>query len=275
MYQLNISEFAALCNSNRKTLIFYDSVGLLKPDGRTSQGYRYYKSTQVAQFQMIQLLKSFHFSVEEMINFFNNPNYHSDLPLLQEKLQLLLKQREELDLTISRLHNTISLIHDKNHCISETPTLQYRKEKAYYFFTPIFPSVNLKEDSFYTPLKKHIRNSETLKNVLPFPTCVCTDISFFPDNRLMCNGICYQLTDNVFTSPENIYCLDSGYYVVCKCNGSWTEIDSMMLSMYNFALSNGYTITGNFLNQGTVFDFDSETSSGNCFAFLPVVPSYV
>ena len=35
-------ELASLCNIHRKTLLFYDRLGLIKPEFIDNNGYRYY-----------------------------------------------------------------------------------------------------------------------------------------------------------------------------------------------------------------------------------------
>ena len=42
-----ISEFASLTNVSRQTLIYYDKIGLFKPDFKNESGYRYYSVKQI------------------------------------------------------------------------------------------------------------------------------------------------------------------------------------------------------------------------------------
>lgn len=39
---LTISEFSKISEISRKTLIFYDNIGLFSPEYTASNGYRYY-----------------------------------------------------------------------------------------------------------------------------------------------------------------------------------------------------------------------------------------
>ena len=52
-----ISEFASLTNVSRQTLIYYDKIGLFKPDFKNESGYRYYSVKQIEFISVITLLK--------------------------------------------------------------------------------------------------------------------------------------------------------------------------------------------------------------------------
>lgn len=48
-----ISKLAARFGLSRSTLLYYDRIGLLKPSGRTSAGYRIYKEKDAARLERI------------------------------------------------------------------------------------------------------------------------------------------------------------------------------------------------------------------------------
>lgn len=54
---LTTGEFAALCNVKKQTLFHYDAIGLLSPEGRADNGYRYYSYNQLELFFTIRLFK--------------------------------------------------------------------------------------------------------------------------------------------------------------------------------------------------------------------------
>ena len=45
---MNTSEFARICRTERRTIHYYDAIGLLKPDHMQENGYREYSAEQVA-----------------------------------------------------------------------------------------------------------------------------------------------------------------------------------------------------------------------------------
>ena len=64
---LAIGEFSRLCMVTTKTLRHYDGIGLLKPARYHAEtGYRYYDASQLKEMQVIQKLKNYGFSLEEI-----------------------------------------------------------------------------------------------------------------------------------------------------------------------------------------------------------------
>ena len=54
---LTTGEFATLCNVKKQTLFHYDKIGLLSPEKRAENGYRYYSYNQLELFFTIRLFK--------------------------------------------------------------------------------------------------------------------------------------------------------------------------------------------------------------------------
>ncbi|MEA4988772.1 MAG: MerR family DNA-binding transcriptional regulator, partial [Anaerovorax sp.] len=47
---LTTGEFASLCGVKKDTILYYDEIGILKPDYFAENGYRYYSPNQVMIF---------------------------------------------------------------------------------------------------------------------------------------------------------------------------------------------------------------------------------
>ena len=92
---LTIGQFAALHGINKKTLMWYDEVGLFRPAAVNSQnGYRYYSYQQSQTLETILLLREMGVSVKEIKAFMQERSAASMEKLLGEKI-------EELDREIS------------------------------------------------------------------------------------------------------------------------------------------------------------------------------
>ena len=50
-------ELAKLCKIPRKTLLYYDSLGLITPEVIEENGYRYYKRTQLFALELILTMR--------------------------------------------------------------------------------------------------------------------------------------------------------------------------------------------------------------------------
>jgi len=66
---LTINEFAKLHNVNKRTLHYYDLVGLFSPRHKGENNYRYYEALQSIDFEYIRMFKELNMSIEEIKNY--------------------------------------------------------------------------------------------------------------------------------------------------------------------------------------------------------------
>ena len=70
---LTIGQFADLHGINKKTLMWYDEIGLFKPAAiNPENGYRYYNYHQSSLLETILLLRELNVSINEIQEFMNN-----------------------------------------------------------------------------------------------------------------------------------------------------------------------------------------------------------
>ena len=119
-------ELASLCNIHRKTLLFYDRLGLIKPEFIDNNGYRYYARRQFFSLEIILALRKLDISLPEIGEYLNNKstsNYKNLLAkhanILDQLLLNLQKMRSELNDRINFLENTESLPVESVHLTAE------------------------------------------------------------------------------------------------------------------------------------------------------------
>ncbi|MCI8550749.1 MAG: MerR family transcriptional regulator [Lachnospiraceae bacterium] len=96
---LTIGQFATLVGINKKTLMWYDEIGLFRPSViHPENGYRYYDYHQIAILETILLLRELDVSIKEIQTFMENRSANSLERLLSEKI-------EELDKTIVHMNS--------------------------------------------------------------------------------------------------------------------------------------------------------------------------
>ena len=107
---LTIGQFAALHGINKKTLMWYDEIGLFRPTlVHPENGYRYYSYHQSAVLETILLLRELDVSIEEIRGFMEQRSAASLQRLLEEKMA-------ELDQRISHLQGLRkTLAHHHRH----------------------------------------------------------------------------------------------------------------------------------------------------------------
>ncbi len=94
---LTIGQFAALHGINKKTLMWYDEIGLFKPTAvNPENGYRFYNYRQSSILETILLLRELNVSIDEIQEFMKNRSASSLKVLLDKKIT-------ELDQDIAHL----------------------------------------------------------------------------------------------------------------------------------------------------------------------------
>ncbi len=87
---LTIGQFAALHGINKKTLMWYDEIGLFKPASTNPEnGYRYYTYHQSPLLETILLLRELDVSITEIQDFMKNRSAENMKCLLGEKISSL------------------------------------------------------------------------------------------------------------------------------------------------------------------------------------------
>lgn len=102
---LTISAFSRLSGIKRKTLIYYDQIGLLPPKLVGDNGYRYYDYPQLYTVNMIHLFREINMPLEEIKNHLQNST--------PEQAAVLLKRQQEVIREKQRYYDEMSVMVDR------------------------------------------------------------------------------------------------------------------------------------------------------------------
>ncbi|MCJ7855784.1 MerR family transcriptional regulator [Lachnospiraceae bacterium NSJ-143] len=104
----SIGEMAKLFNINIRTLRYYDSIGLLKPEYvDKSSNYRYYGTKQFEKLNTIKYLRALDMPIEKIITFFEHKDVNVMLDMFEEQLKKVQEKKHELDLIERKINNRI------------------------------------------------------------------------------------------------------------------------------------------------------------------------
>ena len=101
--QLSILEFSNLTGINRENLRFYDRIGLLKPETRGENGYRYYTRRQLGSAYLIGGLRLLGVGLEEI-------RRYSAGRTPEEMLRLFAEQEVRIQAEIEKLRETSEIM---------------------------------------------------------------------------------------------------------------------------------------------------------------------
>ncbi|MEK3934016.1 MerR family transcriptional regulator [Sporosarcina sp. FSL W7-1349] len=111
-------EFADLCGVKKQTLFHYDEIGLLKPEYKNENGYRYYSVQQAEVFSVIEMLKEIGMPLAEIKNFLHFKTPKETIALLTEKEEMMKKK-------IMKMQRTQLIIQNKKKHIEEALRLNF------------------------------------------------------------------------------------------------------------------------------------------------------
>ncbi|PSL40285.1 MerR family transcriptional regulator [Planomicrobium soli] len=111
--EYTVQKLGELAGVSSRTLRYYDEIGILKPARKNSSGYRIYGKPEVDKLQQILFYRELGLELEGIKKIVNDPQFDGSAALKQHREQLLAK-RQQLDLLISNVENTISATEGKS-----------------------------------------------------------------------------------------------------------------------------------------------------------------
>lgn len=89
---MTVKEVSNLTGVSIRTLQYYDTIGLLKPSKYTESGYRLYDDMALERLQQILLFRELEFSLKEIKEIVDAPDFNKEKALGQQIELLLLKR---------------------------------------------------------------------------------------------------------------------------------------------------------------------------------------
>lgn len=105
-YLYTTGEFARLNDLNKRTLHYYDEIGLFSPAHKLENGYRYYAWSQAPQLELILTLRRLGMPVEEIARYTRQPSVASFGQMIQQR-------QAEIDRTLRELEQARAFLAHK------------------------------------------------------------------------------------------------------------------------------------------------------------------
>jgi len=101
-----IHQLARLAGVTRRTLHYYDEIGLLKPSQVAENGYRYYAEEAVLRLQQILFYRELELPLEQIRSILANPDFDSQQALQSHRLELH-KRIQRLERLMQTIDHTL------------------------------------------------------------------------------------------------------------------------------------------------------------------------
>ena len=93
---MTVNMVSKLTGVSKRTLQYYDTIGLLKPTEYTEAGYRLYDDNALERLQQILLFRELEFSLKEIKQIIDAPDFNSK-KALEQQIELLLMKKEHIE----------------------------------------------------------------------------------------------------------------------------------------------------------------------------------
>ncbi len=95
-YLYSSGEFAKLTGVNKRTLHYYNEIGLFRPEIIGENGYHYYTCFQFTELELILTLRKIGLSIDEIKDYSSRPSDESFTEMMTKKKKLIDESIEQL-----------------------------------------------------------------------------------------------------------------------------------------------------------------------------------
>jgi MerR family transcriptional regulator, thiopeptide resistance regulator len=107
-----VKKLADFAGVSVRTLHYYDEVGILQPESRSTGGYRYYGEEAVVRLQQIMFFRELGFGLDEIKKILSSPDFDV-IAALQSHQTLLMKKAERIVELLATVNKTIKKLKGK------------------------------------------------------------------------------------------------------------------------------------------------------------------
>ena len=125
-------EFAKLCNVNKKTLFYYDEIGLFKPEIVKENGYRYYSVYQLEVFDIIHTLRDLGVPLKQIKSFIDERNPKSVVKFFEYKTGEIENEIKQLRRKQEIMSNKIKIIKEAEKIRDNIDNLSIEEQDEEY-----------------------------------------------------------------------------------------------------------------------------------------------
>ncbi|WP_201763473.1 MerR family transcriptional regulator [Chengkuizengella marina] len=104
-----VKEVSSIVGVSVRTLHHYDRIGLLEPETTTPSGYRLYTDQNLERLQQILFFKEMDFSLQEIKEILDRPDFDRKKALKTHK-EVLLKKKNRIEKMIKTVNKTLASI---------------------------------------------------------------------------------------------------------------------------------------------------------------------
>ncbi len=238
--KLTVSQFAKLHNVNKRTLHYYDEIGIFSPDYKGDNGYRYYDYMQGVDFEYIKMLKELNMGLDEIKKYIDSPNEENFKEIADAKIN-------EIDREIRTLNRRREVLEDKLNKLNKCDEVRKKNsikvidcEEQKFFFTPFkFEDDDLKQ--LITHIKDVWTVDEYCKGIGSFVSVDKIKRGEFEEY----DGLFIEMLEDMESkNTKNTIIKPKGKYICAYHMGDWDTLPNFYGEIVKYAEENNLTLVG-------------------------------
>lgn len=236
----SIGQFAKLHKINKKTLMWYDEIGLLKPAGIKENGYRYYTYHQSSVLEVILMLRDLDVPISDIQRFLNDRSAVSFENLLAENIA-------KIEHRIAHLTTMREIFADKQrdmetlHGLDLSEISIVEKEKPNHLITVATseaPSFDEDTEKIIAQARKHglHRLQDATYGAMRYVE------KLYRGESAKCDFLYIQMPFPL--QKEGLHIQPKGKYLRAFSFGSWDNLPKRYREIVDYAKQNGLDLYG-------------------------------
>ena len=237
-------EFARLTGVNKRTLHYYNDIGLFVPDYIGENGYHYYSVFQFAQLEVILTLRRIGLPIEEIESYIKNASDSTFAQMMERKKKLIddsIQQLLAAQLFLEKKAKRLQLGMDAKHGEIQTITLPKRK---IVLSAPISGSYDQEDFAvaaeFSLRLKKLFSLYDSFGSRISSEHLLEGKLSAYDRYFSVCPEGCSAFDETI----------PGGAYLQTFCIGDWDKIPSVYEKLLHYAKTHGLQLCGYAYEEG-------------------------
>lgn len=241
-------EFARIFKINKKTLFYYDEIGLFKPEKVDYNGYRYYSEYQIDLFAVIYTLKEIGMPLKEIKNLLDNKNPEVILDLFENKYKEIEEEINNLKKKQEILSNKIGLINESKNFHNDIKIENQNEE-----YLIVSKQVSISHESYdLNCYIEHIDYCYKNNLYIGYPPGTIVTRDNILKNKYY-NYDYYYTKVNKNELNKNIVVKPKGKYLVGYIKGYYDKTPILYEKLLKFIKDNNMIVTGDSYSE-VIFD---------------------
>lgn len=237
-------EFAKLTGVNKRTLHYYNNIGLFRPEIIGENGYHYYTCFQFAQLELILTLRKIGLSIDEIQEYVAGQSGESFSQMMENKKKLLddsIKQLLSVQAFLDQKADRLKIGMAARHGAIELCTFPERK----IILSPAI-SGEFGEEDFSVAAEFALRLKKMFHLYDSFGSRISLDA--IQQNEFDRYDSFYAYCPHPFEEYDEI--LPAGKYLRAFCVGEWKRLPEVYQSILLYAEEHELTLTGYAYEEG-------------------------